>query len=165
MSQNFPNSELNPLDRADTTGSDAEETLRLLAKLPPPAELTERVHRRIAEAQAMSESQMYKRGGFWSLWLPAQRFQFAAAAVLAIAVAGSMWSVYHRHPGAGAAKQNPSPAPQQSAPASASHFDNAGAVRVPPTLKPIPAPQISRKKPAASHAKSKPSPKVLAAQP
>jgi hypothetical protein len=158
MSQNSPNSELNPSNRVDQAGH--EETLRLLAELPPPAELTERVHRRIAEAQVTPE-----RRGFWSLWLPAQRFQFAAAAALMIAVAGSTWSLYHRHPQAGTARQNPAPAPQQSAPASASHFDNAGAMRVPPTLKPIPVQRAPKKKPSASHAAAKPSPKVLAAQP
>ncbi|HEX4322666.1 MAG TPA: hypothetical protein VHZ52_17255 [Acidobacteriaceae bacterium] len=153
MSWNSPN-----IDRPDESRHEAEETLRLVAELPEPAQLTERVHRRIADAQVMPE-----RRGFWSLWLPAQRFQFAAAAALAIAVAGSMWSVYHGHPQAGTAKQ--SPAPVQSTPPSAGHFDSAGAVRVPPTLKPIQVPQGSKKKPAASHAKTKPSPKVLAAQP
>lgn len=143
-------------------GHEADETLRLLAGLPPPAELAERVHRRLAQAQAVPE-----RRGFWSLWMPAQRFQFAAAAVLVIAVAGSMWNVHHAHPQTGPGARTASPAAsgtQGSSPAAGGGFDGAKAERVPPTLNPIKVPPAPKRKPGAGHA-AKPSPKVLAAQP
>jgi hypothetical protein len=143
------------------SGDEAVETLRLLAALPPPAELTERVHRRLAEAQAVPE-----RRGFWSLWMPVQRFQFAAAAVLAVVVAGSMWSVYHGHPQTGSGGRTASPAgsgTQAGSPDAGGGFDGAKAARVPPTLNPIKVPPAPKKKPGAGHA-AKPSPKTLAVQ-
>ena len=161
MTPNFPHSNSSNASGRDA-GQNAEETLRLLAELPPPAELTDRVHRRIAEAQVTPERQ-----GFWSLWMPVQRFQFAGAAVLVIAVAGSVWSVYHRHPQAGTATQIPSSAPQVATPGAgaAGGFVPAGAERVPPTLKPIQVPQGKKKKPAAGHSGAKPSAKALTAEP
>jgi len=144
------------------SSDEAGETLRLLAALPPPAELTERVHRRLAEAQAVPE-----RRGFWSLWMPAQRFQFAAAAVLAVAVAGSMWNVYHGHPQTRPGARTASPVgsgTQAGAPDAGGGFDGAKAARVPPTLNPIKVPPAPKKKPGAGHA-AKPSPKTLAGQP
>jgi hypothetical protein len=101
------------------------------------------------------------RRGFWSLWMPAQRIQFAAAAVLVVAVAGSTWSVYHSHPHAGMQTGNGartlSPAVQGSG-----GFGTAGAERVPPTLNPIKVPTVPKKKPGAGHRSLKPSPKKLA---
>ena len=159
MTENFSNPK-------HESGHEADETLRLLAGLPEPAGLTDRVHRRLASAQEA----MPERRGFWSLWMPARRLQFAGAAVLALAVAGSMWSVYRSHPqtaggqAAGAhATPVANPAGQGSSPASGDGFHSAGAERVPPTLHPIKVPPAPKKKPAAAHAK--PSPKVLAGQP
>jgi hypothetical protein len=160
------------------SGHEADETLRLLAELPPPDELTERVHRRLAieeNAQVMPE-----RRGFWSLWMPAQRLQFAVAALLVVAVAGSTWSMYHLRPGpvtqtgtrpgtrTGA---QPGPAPVVAAPDvnggrtgnQGGGFDGAKAERVPPTLNPIKVPPAPKKKPGAGHAKA--SAKTPAAQP
>jgi hypothetical protein len=140
--------------------SQAEETLRLLAELPPPANLTDRVHRRLAMEKARPE-----RRSFWSLWMPAQRLQYAAAALLVVAVAGSTWSLYHGHPQAemkpGSHMQT---APVLPSAASAGSFGSAGAERVPPTLNPIKVPPAPKKKPSASKV-AKPSPKKLATQP
>lgn len=141
------------------TSREAEETLRLVSRLAPPAELTDRVHRRLAH-----EREMPARRSFWSLWLPAQRVQFAAAAALVIAVAGSTWSVYHAHPRTeGGASVGPS-APR-ALPANPGGFGSAGAERVPPTLHPVKVPPAPKKKPGASHVLAKPSPKTLAVQP
>jgi hypothetical protein len=142
-------------------GHEAEETLRLLAKLPPPAQLAERVHRRLAQAQAMPV-----RRGFWSLWMPARRVQFAAAAALVLAVAGSTWSVYHRQPvtGASTGSAQAAPATPGNAPDAAGAFGSAKVERVPPTLTPIHVPPVLKKKPGAGHT-AKPSPKTPAAQP
>ena len=143
MNQNFPNSDRPDAVGLDATSEGAEETLRLVARLSPPEELTERVHRRIAQGTP-------ERRGFWSLWQPAQRLQFAGAAVLAIAVAGSLWSVSHRHLQPGTAKQVA--APQVATPRTGD-FVPAGAERVPPTLKPIQVPPAPKKKPSAGHAR------------
>jgi hypothetical protein len=144
------------------TSRQAEETLRLVSRLSPPADLTGRVHRRLA-----NERETPARRGFWSLWLPAQRVQFAAAAALVIAVAGSTWSVYHGHPRTGGAPVTPS-APRVL-PGNSGGFGSAGAERVPPTLHPIRVPSgvppAPKKKPGASRVLAKPSPKTLAAQP
>lgn len=147
--------ELHNPEMGKGSGSEAEETLRLLAEMPPPEDLTERVHRRLAQAMPEPRS-------FWSLWMPAQRVQFAAAAALMVAVAGSTWSVYHRHPQTGTAHVNTpvAPAAQGSAPG-AGAFGSAKVERVPPTLTPIHVPPAPKKKPGPGHA-AKPSPKVLA---
>jgi hypothetical protein len=143
---------------------EAEETLRQLAALAPPEDLTNRVHARLRAAQLATP-----RRGFWGYWMPAQRLQFAGAAALALIVAGSAWTVYHRHPQADAAQQAVKPA---VAPASASGgFSTAAGERVPPTLKPILVPPkptpAPHRKPGAGHAAVKPAPKpaVAAATP
>jgi hypothetical protein len=132
-------------------GHEAEETLRLLAELPPPAELTDRVHQRLAmerNAQGMPE-----RRGFWSLWMPARRLQFAGAAVLMMAVAGSTWSVYHQHSQASAGAPVTPVAAHGSSPDGAGGFGSAKVERKPPTLNPIKVPSVPRKKPSASRVK------------
>jgi len=154
MTQNFHNSDY---ESRTENRSHAEETLRLLAELPPPADLTDRVHHILAREQAKPI-----RRGFWSLWMPAQRLQYAAAAVLVVAVAGSTWSVYHSHPQAGQkAGANTPVAPVVHHDASSGGFSTAGAERVPPSLNPIKVPPAPKKKPDASK-KAKPSPKKLA---
>jgi hypothetical protein len=140
----------------EATVQQAEHTLRLVAQLPPPEELTDRVHQRLEADQAS-----HVKRGFWSLWMPAQRLQFAAAATLMVAVAGSTWAVYHSHP-----KQTQTsvrPAPSTPAGDSSSSFGTAAVKRVPPTLNPIQVPPAPKKK--ISHALAKPSPKKLASRP
>lgn len=147
----------------DADSIDAEQTLRLLSKLPPPDDLAERVHHRLALVRTTAV-----RRSFWSLWMPARRLQFAAAAALAAAVAGSTWSVYHGGTRAGIGAHGVSPAPavpqalQGASPGSGS-FGSAKAERVPPTLNPIHVQPAVKKK--AGHAEAKPSPKRLAVQP
>jgi hypothetical protein len=152
------------------TRQEAEETLRLLATLPPPAELTDRVHHRLGLGLGLglaAEKAAVSRRGFWSLWMPAQRFQFAGAAVLVVAVAGSMWGVYRAHPRA--AVQTRTQTGTQAAPlvpqspaqgTAQGSFGAAKAERVPPTLHPIKEPPAPKKKPSASRV-AKPSPKVV----
>jgi len=148
----------------ETKMHEAEGTLRLVAQLPPPEELADRVHSRLA-AEIAAERANPVRRSFWSLWMPAQRIQFAAAAALALAVAGSTWSVYHSKSG-----QIVVPVPQA---APNSGFGTAGAVRVPPSLAPIkvpaknssiPNPAIAKKKPSASRVAVKRAPTNTAPQ-
>jgi len=140
------------------TRHEAEETLHRLAALPPPEDLTDRVHARLAEATRTAQA----RRGFWSYWLPAQRFQFAGAAALMLAVVGSTWAVYHQHPQQGAAA--PAAHPAASAP-STSGFGTAGTARVPPTLNPIKVPPAPHRKPGAGHPAAKQPPKPAVAPP
>ena len=142
-------------DPRNESSHDAEKTLRLVAELPPPAELIDHVHHRLAIEKASAP-----RRSFWSLWMPAQRLQFAGAAVLVVAVAGSTWGIYHRHPQAGASVPS---APRGVDAGSGGSFGTAGAERVPPTLNPIKVPPAPKKKPSASRA-AKPSAKTLAVQ-
>jgi len=123
------------------TETEAEETLRLVAQLPPPQDLTERVHQRLQDAQAIAP-----RRGFWSLWLPAQRLQYAGAALLVLAIAGSAWTA--RHTGSGTAKgQSPVQPVIQATPQG---FGPASSEARPSNLKPIKVPPAPKKKPSAS---------------
>lgn len=148
----------NSNETGEGTPYDAEETLRQLAALPAPEDLTDRVHSRLHAAQTAP-----LRRGFWAYWLPAQRLQFAAAAALMLAVAGSTWTVYHRHPQASAATQTTQPA-VSPAPKSGG-FATAAGERVPPTLKPIKVPPAPHRKPGAGHAAVKTAPKPAVAAP
>jgi hypothetical protein len=144
---------------------EAEETLRLLAQLPPPADLTERVHYRLRDAQTASE-----RRGFWSLWMPAQRLQYAGAALLVLAIAVSAWTV--RHVGSGGTAKGPAPLqstgqpvaqPIQPAP-QRSDFVPASSETRPSNLTPIKVPPAPKKKPSASKPLTRRTPKPVAAQ-
>jgi hypothetical protein len=121
----------------------AEETLRLVAQLPPPEGVADRVHRRL---RAQGEAPR----GFWRLWLPAHRVQFAGAALLVAAIAASTVAV--RHPKSHA----PNVPAVQSVPEQRSGFGTAGAERHPASLTPIPVParqsNAPKKKPGAGHA-------------
>jgi len=134
------------------SGHEAEETLRLVAQLPPPADLTERVHRRLDHARLISP-----RRGFWSLWMPAQRLQYAGAALLVLAVAGSAWTV--RHAGSGGASNghppiqpNVQPMVQPVVPSvgQGAGFGPASSEARPSNLNPIKVPPAPKKKPSAS---------------
>ncbi len=115
-------------DSSVSTGrTEAEDTLRLLAQLPPPEGLSGRVLHRLAVERAAAP-----RRSFWSLWLPMQRVQYAGAALLVVAVIGSTWSVYHVHPATGVT-------PSHSAPSAG--FGSAGAERRPATIAPIKVPE------------------------
>ncbi len=145
-----PNSEPDPRPFLSRS-AEPEETLRLLATLPPPAHLEDRVHQRIAAARLAEPS---NPRSIWSLWQPARRLQFAAAALLAIAVAISTWNVYHHppRPNADPVARQPVTVPQPGAPQTpASAFQTSGAERHPSTLKPIKVPPAPRrKKPSAA---------------
>jgi hypothetical protein len=119
-----------------------EETLRLVARLPPPTGLADRVHSRLERIPAAPHR------SFWTLWMPVQRLQLAGAALLVLAIAGSTWTVRHARSGHAQVVQ---PAAQGPA------FGSAGAERHPSSLTPIKAPPPApRKKPSASRMKHVP---------
>jgi hypothetical protein len=142
MSSTFGNRDERDL-RPD--GNQSFETLRLLAELPPPDGLKDRVHRRL---DARMDEELAPRRGFWSLWMPVRRLQYAGVAVLVVALAGATWSVRHSRDGA--------PGAQPLAPAAAQPghaFGSAGAEARPATLKPIVVPPAGpKKKPGAGKA-------------
>jgi hypothetical protein len=149
MNQNMHNP--NALPHSD---HEPDETLRRVATLPPPVGLEDRVHHRLRSEQSTLPAR-----SIWSLWMPARRLQFAGAAMLVLALAGSTWRLYHTKNGAVVIQ----PAPQTSSPATPGNsFGSAGAERHPSTLTPIKVPPAPKKKPAASHPGAKPSPKKLA---
>jgi hypothetical protein len=125
--------------------AEAEETLRLVAQQPVPEGLEERVHARLGRARIALADEPDRRG-FWHLWLPARRVQFAGAAVLAGVIAVSMLSV--RHP-SGKAPAVSSPVAVPSRP-----FGTAVAQGHPASLKPIPVPAVQGKKKKPSAARS-----------
>jgi hypothetical protein len=132
---------------------EAEATLRLVAQQPPPAGLAERVHQRLGHERAMRADEP-ERGGFWRLWLPVHRIQFAGAAAVVGVLAISMLMVRHpqgktplaQTPGV---TQTPIPLPTQTG-----AFGASAAQGHPKTLTPIPVPQTQakKKKPSAAHA-------------
>ncbi len=133
------------------SGSDPEATLRLLAKMPAPDGLADRVHRRMAHAQAEPQRK------FWRGWMPTRPLQLAAAGLIVVATAASTWSFYqghHRVPDAA----RTTPAVVAPTTTDASGFLTSGAERHPASLKPIKVPPPAKKKAGAakSHS-SKPS--------
>lgn len=127
--------------------AEAEETLRQMALLSAPEGLTTRVHERLGQERiAMAEAtQNPERKGFWRLWLPAHRLQFAGAALLAGVVVVSTLSVRHHD-----AK---SPVVGVPVPVQSGAFGPAAAQGHPQSLTPIhvPAAQAKKKKPSAKH--------------
>ncbi|HTJ31227.1 MAG TPA: hypothetical protein VL346_12040 [Acidobacteriaceae bacterium] len=142
-------------DHAESTAralGEAESTLRLVAQQPAPADLAERVHQRLGRERLMFAEEPEDRG-FWRLWLPIRRIQFAGAAAVAGVLAVSMLIVRHPQGKAPATQtpgvaQTPIPVPAQSG-----AFGTGAAQGHPRTLTPIPVPQAQakKKKPSAAH--------------
>jgi hypothetical protein len=134
---------------------EAEETLRLIAQLPAPESLIDRIHARVRHQMAVENTTPARRG-FWSLWSPGQRLQFAGAAALVLAFAGSMWTINHTHPAGAPTSSVPQAiTPSQATPNSG--FVGAKASRQPATLNPIKVPPAPKKKPSPKGL-AKPSP-------
>lgn len=141
--------------------TEAEETLRLVAKLPAPDGLHDRVQRRLDTGQWQRAE---ARRTVWSLWMPTRKLQYAGMGVLAAALAVSVWSVHRTHELSvrpantpGATVGGGQPAQAKPGAASAGGFSTAGKIAVPHTLTPIKVPPAPKKNPAG-----KPSPKKIA---
>jgi hypothetical protein len=146
----------------------AEETLRLMTQVEPPAGLEDRVHRRLGEARLESAQAEDARwsgqwGSFWRLWMPSRRLQYAGVAVLMAAVAASTWTVRHTA-GAREGELLPPGSAEGNAGAKAGSrgFGSAGAERRPSSLAPIRVPATGLGKPVAktSGASAAPTPAV-----
>ena len=138
-------------------GADAaravDETLRLIATLPAPAGLEDRIHTTLRNAHARRPGQVLAwpspphSGGAW--------MRAAAAAAIAFVIVGGGWGVYSR-------VQPSPPAGAMAAPAhpAGGGFSAAGAIRTPQTLNgPVvthPAqPNPAESKPPSKHGRSK----------
>lgn len=124
---------------------DAESTLRLIANLPAPRGIEDRVIARVRSAPHAGSVL-----NFPSLLSPADNWmRAAAAAAIAFLVVGGGWGVYLRIQQGGVAVTIPQ----------ASHsngFSNAGAVRVPQTLQAPIVTEPSLVQPAADKAVKEP---------
>jgi hypothetical protein len=113
--------------KADTSSAagTAEASLRLIAKLPPPAGLEERVRTRLVRAgnshRVLSWPDTARPASGW--------MRSAAAAAIVLVVAGGGWGIYSRVQKPMAAKVIVMPHG-----AAAGGFSNAGAMRTPKTL-------------------------------
>jgi hypothetical protein len=104
---------------------EAEATLRLIASLPAPKGLEDRVH------AALHEAPHRARVLAWPVSLSSEWLRAAAAAAIVFVVAGGGWGIYaHVQPGA-AVQGIAAPGPHLSAPGG---FSEGGAVRRPQTL-------------------------------
>jgi hypothetical protein len=132
--------------------SEAEQTLRLLAGLPAPTGLEDRVHASLLAAPRRARVLQWPASPHSSSgWL-----RGAAAAAIVLVVAGGSWGVYSRvAPG--------QPAKGVSGPhiAGPGEFSQGGAVRRPLTLQgPVVAP---KQDPAVAHPETTPKPKAKSA--
>lgn len=124
--------EITPPSAPKGLSFDPENTLRVLANLPPPSGLNDRVHRNLQGRQ--NEAQPKR---VWFNSQPAMRLQFVAGAILLVALAGGSWNLYRTSHRAITAP------PHIASPGS---FGGAGAVTVPKTLAPIHVLAAPRKK-------------------
>jgi hypothetical protein len=111
----------------------AEETLRLLATVPVPDDLVDRVQARLAAAPPrsfLSGSSLFGRNGWMFSPVFSQGLRGCAAAAIVLFVAGGGFAIYSR--------VQPSPSAQViEMPArvgNSGSFSNAGAMRTPDTL-------------------------------
>ena len=142
MSSN-PHNAMNSGSDADSGPDSGEDTLRLIAGLPAPAGLEERVH----EALRAAPHELRSRGRVlaWPARFSAKTalesnwMRAAAAAAIVFVVVGGGWGVYRRvQPGpAGKVIVMPQPVP------SSGGLSGAGAIRTPET---IPGPKLKEQK-------------------
>jgi hypothetical protein len=130
----------------------AEETLRLIAGLPAPQGLEDRIHAGLRAAEPHRARILAWPAGLrpGRNWVHGAALRSAAAAAIVCVVAGGGWSIYAR-----VQQHRPSSAVALPAhPAASGGFSNAGAMRVPQTLNgpmlihPLTAVQTPAKAPA-----------------
>ena len=130
---------------ANDSGSGAvpetvEATLRLIATLPAPEGLEDRVNANLHTAQQSAPRKGRVLAWPTTLWLGGDWMRSAAAAAIVIVVAGGGWGIYtHVQPARGIAAP-----PRVAAP---SGFSSAGAMRTPNPLNGPVAPQPATTKP------------------
>lgn len=112
--------------------SPAEETLRLIARLPVPEALVSRVQAglRARQMQAAEQSR-WSRPWWLHRWIDSTALRAAAAAIIVAIVAGGGWQIYsHVQPA-----QEPEAVTVPARVGNGGGFSSAGAMRTPDTLK------------------------------
>ncbi|MGA8730373.1 MAG: hypothetical protein WB608_16585 [Terracidiphilus sp.] len=117
--------------RVRTHGGEAEKTLQLIASLPPPEGLEDRVNSALRAATMQGRVLHWpdglRSGGGWTHSAMAR---CAAAAAIVVVVAGGGWDVYSRIQPV----QEPRAIAIPHVSGAAGGFSNAGAMRTPQTL-------------------------------
>jgi hypothetical protein len=143
----------------------AEETLRLLATLPVPDDLVDRVQARLASAPPrsfLSGSLLFGRNGWMFSPVFSQGLRGCAAAAIVLLVAGGGFAIYSHVQPSPSAKVIEMPARVGNS----GGFSNAGAMRTPDTLKgPVLVNQAAPVQQNAIPSASSPQSKALAPQP
>jgi hypothetical protein len=144
---------------AETVLASGEDTLRLIASLPAPEGLEDRVHESLRAAPRGARVLAWPAGLRSTLRHESGWIRTAAAAAIVFVVVGGGWGVYTRVQHGQPAKVIVMPARMPGA----GGFSGAGAIHTPQTLprptvnqpsQPIPAQAKAIKKPAATGAKS-----------
>lgn len=128
--------------------ADAERTLRLLATLPAPRGLEERVKAGLHAAPSRGMVVAWPFSADARGWMSGASARAAAAAAIVLVVAGGGWGVYSHIQLA----PTPSAIVQPQVPAGAGGFSAAGATRKPQTLEGpvVAAPITAREEPDSS---------------
>ena len=126
----FPNDSFSDTDNRWAGGGPADETLRLIAKLPAPDGLADRVQAGLRTAPAPGRVLQW-RGSVRSSgqWIQSTMARGAAAAAIVCVVAGGGWRIYSTVQPAANVLVMPAPAKQSGA-----RFGQAGGKRIPETL-------------------------------
>jgi hypothetical protein len=116
-------------DKANAAGS-GEETLRLIAKLPAPEGLEDRVNSGLKSAPRTGRilewpAMLHPAGG----WMPGGWIRGAAAAAIVFVVAGGGWGIYTR-----VQPNQPAKVIMMPRAGAGGGFSSAGAMRTPQTL-------------------------------
>ena len=119
---------------SDSGPNSGEDTLRLIAGLPAPAGLEERVHKALRAAprngRVLAWPERFRAGIASGIALESNWMRAAAAAAIVFVVVGGGWGVYSRVQQGQPAKILVMPAPMQGS----GGFSGAGAMRTPETL-------------------------------
>lgn len=144
----------NDFDRS-TGAIEAENTLRLIASLPAPEGLEERVKAGLRSAPRQAQVIRWPLvGGSRNDWMHNSAMRAAAAAAIVLVVAGGGWEVYShiRVAAVPAAVTTPQPIGGRSG------FSTAATRRVPQTLDgPVVAAPVTKKQKAVTHSPAVPS--------
>jgi hypothetical protein len=177
--------EIAHMDEREMDERNVDETLRMIARMPAPEGLEERVKAGLHLAEKPGRVLAWPPGrrgeslGGSRVWARTGLARGAAAAAIALVVAGGGWGIYARVEPAQSAKTGALPQAQPSGAAQTGAFGEAGAMRRPltltgPVVKPTPQStsqpeakkqgktvihsQVSKTKPAASNASGAPKP-------
>jgi hypothetical protein len=146
-----------PMDAAANTNA-GEETLRLIASLPAPEGLEERVHKALRAVPRQGRVLSWPAGMRSRVSLRSNSFRTAAAAAIVFVVVGGGWGVYSRVQSGQSGKVVVMPTPLTNS----GGFSGAGAIRTPETL---PGPKVrEQESKGARERESKPPAKPLEPQ-